>query len=270
MRIIALLALASLSALSMAKDFADDFAVVLATEKTEARFGKMPFDRAHLARAIELAARGGAKGVVVKFFLDRPRDPDGDARLAHSMSLLPVILQARIDDAAPAPHPFPGRFTVGGSDYASAVHGHSGWIPLPLFADKSRDICFVDFSASPIPLIETYRGRAVKSLMLCAVELAIGSKMTLLPSKQIQLGAFTARLDALNRAVVSYPSSDTLKVLELAELLDGTLPKEALKGKVVILGYDGPNIPVIATGLGNRGAHRAFILLLKSFYETGS
>jgi hypothetical protein len=267
-RLFLFLILAGLASLSTAKEFVNDFAVVLASEKTEARFGKLPLDRAVLARAIENAARGGAKGVVVKFFLDRPKDKAGDVRLAQSMSLVPIILQARMDDAEQNPNILPERFTVSGNGLASSVQGRSGWIPLPAFSATSRDICVVDFSASPVPLIETYKGSAVKSLLICAAELAAGAKMNLVPGDRVTVGSMTTRVDKLNQAHVKYPSENDLAVLELSALLDADFPPGALKGKVVILGYDGPNIHTVATPFGNVGAHRAFILLLKSFYES--
>ncbi len=268
MRSLVLLALACLAFPSTASDFARDFAIVLATEKTEARFGRLPLDRALLARAIENAARGGAKGVVVKFFLDRPKDKASDARLAQSLALVPAILQARLDNTEQESNDLPERFTLSGSGHAVSVQGRSGWIPLPAFAAKSSDICFVDFSASPVPIIETYNGRAVKSLLLCAVEMAIGSKMTWVPADHVKVDSFTAHLDNLNQAIVKYPNENTLKVLELSALVDEDFPPGVLRGRVVIIGYDGPNIHTVPTPFGNIGAHRAFILLLKSFYET--
>jgi hypothetical protein len=269
MRIFALLMLACVCAPSAGADFAKDFAVILATEKTEARFGKLPLDRALLAKAVEHAARGGAKGVVIKFFLDRPKDKAADGRLAQSLSLVPVILQARLDDTELVPNILAERFTLG-DGLATFIQGHSAWIPLPAFADKSHDICFVDFSGSPVPLVETYKGRAVKSLLLCAVEFATGSKMTLASPGRIKVGSFNAPVDNLHQTVVKYPSESTFEFFELSALLDDKLPKDTLKGRIVIIGYDGPHIHTVPTPFGQLGAHRAFILLLKSFYESGS
>jgi hypothetical protein len=153
MRYLALFLLLFSPLASLGRDFSRDFVVVFATATTEARFGKVPLDRSLLAKAIENAAHAEAKGVVIKFFLDLPRNPQSDSRLTRAIATVPVILQARIDDAEPNSNP---------------------------------------------------------------------------------------------------------------------LPSGVLKGKVVILAYDGPSNPTVATPIGNLGAHRAFILLLKAFYESGS
>lgn len=267
MRRIALLVLVFLPLWSSAGDFGKDFVVVFATAGTETKFGKLPLDRALIAQAIENAARDEAKGVIVKFFLDQARDADSDARLARSMSLIPVIPQARLDDSEQRPNPLPQRFTLAGAGYATSVQGNSGWIPLPVFADKSRDVCFADFSSSPVPMLETYQGRMVKSLLLCSVELAVGQQASLRAGSEVRIAALSVPLDEQNRASVKFPASASLETVDFADLVAGKLPKGALKGRVVLLGYDGPGIHSVPTPVGNIGAHRAFTLLLKAFYE---
>lgn len=270
MRWLLLLFLALLPLHSSAREFSRDFAVVFVTARTEARFGKIPLDRALLAQAIENAARSMAKGVIVKFFLDQPRQAESDRRLATSLSRLPVILQARLDDTERHPNPLPARFTVSGGPFQTAVQGNSGWIPFPALAEKSHDLGFVDFNTSRIPILENYQGKTVKSLLLCAAELAAGQPARLRPGKSVSVGTLTALLNAENQTWVDFPATSTLASFEFADLVDGTLPADALKGRVVVLAYDGPNSHTVATPFGKLAAHRAFLLLLKSFYESSS
>lgn len=52
------------------------------------------------------------------------------------------------------------------------------------------------------------------------------------------------------------------------QLIDGTISPSALQDKVVIIAYDGENIPTIKTPFGDIGIHRRFVQLLQIFYES--
>lgn len=76
-----------------AGDLASTFAFVMIDDESETRLGDFPYDRAMYAKAIDACARAKAKGVVLKFFLDRPKSVEGDNALGVSMRQLPVVLQ---------------------------------------------------------------------------------------------------------------------------------------------------------------------------------
>lgn len=253
-----------------AGSFAQDFAVVFINQKTETKYGAMPIDRSLLAKAVENASRLRAKGVVIKFFLDQPRLTSSDHLLAESMSRIPVLLQARIDDAEKNPNTLPKASVFSELSFTTSVSGQSGWVPIRQFSEKAKDICFVDFNASPIPIIESYQGKTVKSLLVCAVEIATGQKMLLQPSKSITIGNLVASLDSLNRVNVALTRQEPLAALEFNDLIDGTLSSATLKGKVVIIAYDGPNIHQVDSPVGRIGAHRLFLMYSRKFYETSA
>jgi CHASE2 domain-containing sensor protein len=248
---------------AFAKGFSNDFAVVFIDQASERRFGGFPFDRSIIAQAIERAANAGAKGVVLKFFLDQPRSPSGDEALAKALSRLPVVLQARIDDTEKAANPLPERFSLADPAIKSGVAGSAGWIPLSKFSEPAADVCFVDFAASPVPLIETYQNRPVKSLVLCATELALGTKAVIKSSRAILIGQSEIRVDAQNRISVQVAPDRSISTLPFNDLFDGKLSPATLKNKVVIIGYDGTNIPRI----GGVGIHRLFVQYLRAIYE---
>lgn len=246
-----------------AKDFSNDFVVVFIDETSEARFGSFPLDRSIISQAVEKAADAGAKGIVLKFFFDQARSPGGDVALAKALSKLPVALQARIDDTEKAPNPLPERFLLADRALRSGVAGNAGWIPLGMFSEQAYDVCFVDFVSSPIPLIETYQNKPVKSLVLCASELAIGTKAVFRASQAIFIGKSEIRVDALNRVSVQFEPDRPISTLAFNELFDGRLSPAKLKDKVVIIGYDGTSVPRI----GGVGIHRLFVQNLRAFYE---
>ena len=263
-----MLLLLSLPLGAIGADFERDFAVVFITKETEAKYGRCPLDRALLAHAVERVADAGAKGLILKFFFDQSKTVDGDRRLASALARVPVLLQARIDDSEKMPNPLEERFTLLGANFKTAVSGRSGWIPLPALSQTAHGVCFVDFDASPAPVVETYQGKTVKSLLTCAAELALGQKAVISPAQAISIAKHTAPLDALNRVTIALRSEKSLVSFDFMGLLDGSIPPSALRDRVVIIAYDGPGIPQINSPVGTMGAHRLFGLMLKEFYES--
>lgn len=242
--------------------FDERFAVVFIDAQTEAQYGGFPLDRKYIAQAVEALAQRRAKGAVLKFFFDLPREGDGDARLAQAMGKLPVLLEARIDDTQAQPNPFPGTFWMSGvlPSAVRAFSGESGWIPLASLSAKARDVGFVDLPEPGwVPMVEKYQGKVVKSLHLCALELAFDTTAKLAPGRSLTLAGKTIELDADNRVQIRFPAADKLSCVKFHDLLSGKLESKAVQGKVVILGYDGAKIQLIQSPLGPIKAHRYFV-----------
>jgi hypothetical protein len=147
-----------------------------------------------------------------------------------------------------------------------AVSGSSGWIPLPELAKNATDIGFVDFNSTLVPMVEQYKSRNVKSLVLCAVELAASAKANISQGKQITIGSHVIKLNETNQAVAKLNGTPLKKSLSFDEVLGGSA-KHELSGKIVILAYDGPHIDKYETALGPMGAHRYFVNILRSIYD---
>lgn len=263
-----ILLLLSVPVAAFCGDFERDFTVVFITQATEAKYGRFPLDRSLLAQAVEKAADAGAKGVILKFFFDQSKTTEGDRRLATALSRVPVLLQARLDDSEKEPNPLEDRFTLPGVSFKTVVSGSSGWIPLPELSRRAHDVCFVDFDSSPAPIVEMYQGRTVKSLLACAAELAIGHKAVIRSAKDISIADQTVFLDSLSRVTITLRHEKPLEFFDFNSLLDGSIPPSALRNRVVVIGYDGPSIPLVRSPLGTMGAHRLFVLMLKGFYES--
>ncbi len=246
--------------------FHEDFVVVFIDAAAEAKYGAFPIDRTLEAKAIREAADLGAKGVVMKFFFDQPKDPAADLALAAAMTNLPVVLQARLDDSEAHPNPLPARFTLPGVRALRQISGEVGWIPLPMFCSNASDVGFVDFNTTRVPLLETYQSNTVKSLVVCCMEMAIGTRATISPDGNVTFGTNTLRLDK-QYCVAKLPSKDDLAYIPFDDFLSGKVPASVIKGKVVIIGYDGPLIQAIPTAIGPIKAHRFFVYALKNIYE---
>jgi len=246
--------------------FSDRFAVVFIDSATEAKLGAFPLPRAYYAQAIRQAAALHARAVVFKFFFDQPQDGVDDTALANAMTTLPVALEARFDDTEAQPNPLPARFQLP-ITAVTATAGKSGWIPLPLFADHAAAIGFVDFDSAKAPLLETYRGQTVKSLLVNCLEMAENHAAEVRPGHDIAFGAFHLAVDSLNRCSAALPPGDDYSYIPFHRFLSGDVSPDAIRDKVVIIGYDGPKIHSIATPRGPLRAHRFFIYILQSIWS---
>jgi len=91
-----------------ADSFDESFIIVFIDADMELSYGPVPLKRQLLANAIEKLADAGAKGIVLKFFLDQADDQS----IANALASIPVVLQARIDDREPSPNHLAARFTL--------------------------------------------------------------------------------------------------------------------------------------------------------------
>jgi CHASE2 domain-containing sensor protein len=246
------------------------FAVILIDSETEREYGEFPLDRRLIAQGLEVVADMQAKGVVLKFFFDLPREPESDAALSRAIGKVPTILQARIDDSQVEPNPLPERFFFRDASFERfhLFSGESGWIPLNIFSAKARDIGFVDLPApGQTDIVERYNGKTVRSLALCSLELAFDSRASILGGKSLRLGKRVIPLDSENRVPIRFPSTNQLDYIKFHDLLAKKIDAKEIKGKVVILGYDGAKIPKIESPMGLIGAHRYFIYALKDLSD---
>lgn len=246
------------------------FALVLIDAKSEQEFGAFPFDRAITARGVRQLKAMGAKAVVLKFFFDQPKTAAGDNSLAQAITVLPVALQARIDDTEAAPNKLPTRFFVEGLNLgnSSVLSGQSGWLPMPSLAERAAAVGFVDIaSASRVPVLESYQGRLVKSLSLCAIEMAFDGQASIEPGKALTLAGRRVKLDAANSVPAEFPRGDDLDYVPFHQLFSDPAVAGKLKGKVVVLGYDGAKMQTIPTPVGPRKAHRVFWHGLQALWQ---
>jgi CHASE2 domain len=221
------------------------FVAVFVDAKTEARLGAFPYDRAILGKAIDALAEQGAKGVVMKFFLDQPRSA-GDEALAISMLKMPTVLQARCDDVEPGANTLDERFSkpiIGKLEFP--VSCESGWIPIPALQKNAANVCFADQTAvDELPLRLRYKGRAVNSLYACALTLA---------RKPVP------QPDASGKRKVELRKSPRIEPISLIDVLDGKTNRAVIFGKIVVLGYEGSKAASFETAIGKLNAHRAFM-----------
>lgn len=223
------------------------FVPVFIDAATEAKLGAFPMDRAVYANALVALKKLGAKGVVMKFFLDQPKGK-GDETLAAAMAGLPVVLQAKCDQGEPTPNGLDAPFSSAAGKQDFSVSCQSGWIPLPTLQRTAADVCFIDQPAPDVVLWhERYQGRAVRTLYACALTLA-GNKIT--------------HAESSAPLKVDLKKSPPVNAISLVDVLDGNIDRTRITGKVVVLGYEGAKAPTFDTVMGRLSAHRYFMMNL--------
>ena len=80
-------------------------------------------------------------------------------------------------------------------------------------------------------------------------------------------GASGLRMDGRNCLTAKLPAKNDLAYIPFNEFLTDALAATQIKGKIVILGYDGPHIQSVSTSIGPIKAHRFFVYVLQSVYE---
>jgi CHASE2 domain-containing sensor protein len=248
------------------------FALVMIDEASEAKYGGFPVDRAFTAQAIEKLAVAGVRGVVLKFFFDAPSNTASDAALASAMSKTKVILQARIDDSESKPNRLPERFALPVGAGPVAVSGVSGWLPLPILSNRAHNVGFVDItSPDRVPAFERLGDRSYPSLTVAAISLALGDPaLNIAPGKQLRLGSKTIPLDAQSQITLSanaFRGADDTAYFSLADVVEGKVSLQALRGKLVVIGYHGSRMPTVRVNAGAIKLHLAFWLTLNDVWK---
>jgi len=249
------------------------FVAVFIDKATEDQLGPFPYDRLIYARAIRRLDDMGARAIVVKFFLDQAKSATGDHELASTFatSKARIILESRLDDTQPNPNEFPSRFALGVKwpDAIDVLSGESGWIPLPQFSAPASDIGFADVrSLDGVPVILKYRGKFVKSLFTCALEAAFNDTARIKPADSFSIAKHQVPITRGNEIEVNVPSDDPIPYLSFEDILNGNVADKDVRGRVVVLGFVGPESSTVRTKIGPVAVHRWFWHMLVSCYET--
>ena len=265
----ALIVLQALGALNAAsrRSLDESFAFVFIERRAEEEWQGPPFDRSLYARAIDRCRELGAKGVVIKLFLDQARAEPGDEALAVAMSRIPAILQARMEAETGTGNNLPEKFAFSLQPLAVRERGDHAWIPLPRLSAVAADIGFVDFADEKIPLLEGYRGKIYKSVVVCALELQSGQRVRLDGNGELLLGDRPFRADAryvlgIKRSLAPLPAHG------LSDLLSGKTSRAEIEGKVVILGWTGAKAGTISAPEGEVPVHVYFGQCLRAVFTS--
>jgi CHASE2 domain-containing sensor protein len=241
-------------------------------ERTEAKLGSFPYERDKTAKVIESLAQLKAKAVILKYFIDLPKTEKLDDQLAKVMEKIPVYLQAKLDSTEAKPNQLDVKNSLQVlGDKKSLLSAKSGWIPLPKFSNKSAGIGFVDaFDEKPIqkfPVVVKYQDAVYPSLALLALKEVIGASPQVEIGKKVFLKNKSVPINHRAEVFINFPEKDELVPISFLDVLEKKISQKEIEGKVVVLGYDGKNSPLIDTSIGKLKLHRAFYYSLLSLYS---
>ena len=199
--------------------------IVLAAidDRTAARYGPLPLNRAKLAEGLEFLAQAQPRVVALDLLIGEPGDPAHDARLARAVHLFPrTVLGAALESDA-GPH----------------------WIlPLPALA-LDRTVAHVHASPDAdgivrsVLLLKQAAGRRFWSLGLETARWASSADRPLESAGSVSLGQIripASENDSRSMMVNYVGPEGTFPRVSFGALLDRTADAAQFRGKIVIVG----------------------------------
>ncbi|KRR26591.1 CHASE2 domain-containing protein [Bradyrhizobium retamae] len=222
-----------------------DLVTIVAIDDTIVKLvGTYPLPRAEIAKIVEAIARLEPKVIAIDLLLIDKGPADGDAALAKSVAAGPTVLAAAAvfsntvqpsaeNDGPLARLPKASRFLL----------------PLPAFADRA-EVGIANVATGQtgtplsVPMLFRTRDKIELSFPLRVASIAIDQPLTIEPDR-LRFGDRlipTASHYAL--PISYYGPRQTIRTISAASLIDGQIDKEAIQGRIVVLG-------ATATGAGD-------------------
>ena len=222
-----------------------DLVTIVAIDDTIVKLGgTYPLPRAEIAKIVEAIARLEPKVIAIDLLLVDKGPADGDAALAKSLAASPTVLAAAAvfsntvqpsaeDDGPLARLPKADRFLL----------------PLPAFADRAEvGIANVTTGQTgtplSVPMLFRTRDKIELSFPLRVASVAIGQPLTIEPDRLLFGDRPIATASDYALPISYYGPRRTIRTVSAANLIDGQIDKEAIQGRIVVLG-------ATATGAGD-------------------
>lgn len=222
-----------------------DLVTIVAIDDSTVRLGgSYPLPRAEMAKIVEAIARLAPKVIAIDLLLVDKRPADGDAELAKSFEGRPTVLAAAAvfsNTLQPS--------TENDGPLARLPQADRFLLPLPAFADHAEvGIANVTTGQTgtplSVPMLFRTDDKIELSFPLRVASIAIGEKLTIEPDR-LKFGdrpIATASDYAL--PISYYGPRHTIRTISATNLIDGSIDKEAIAGRIVVLG-------ATATGAGD-------------------
>jgi adenylate cyclase len=222
-----------------------DLVTIVAIDDATVRLGgSYPLPRAEIAKIVEAIARLEPKVTAIDLLLVDKRPADGDAELAKSFEGRPTVLAAAAvfsntlqpsadNDGPLARLPKADRFLL----------------PLPAFADHA-EVGIANVATGQtgtplsVPMLFRTDDKIELSFPLRVASIAIGERLTIEPGRLLFGDRPIATASDYALPISYYGPRHTIRTVSAASLIDGSIDKEAIQGRIVVLG-------ATATGAGD-------------------
>lgn len=202
---------------------------------------------------------GVSSGTLYSAILEAERKLDNDGQLSSAIAaatnvILPLYVTIG-DQAAAADATLPAPLARSSREAATpfgAVQGREMTPPIAPFADASRALGHVnvlndeDGTVRREPLLMHYHGRVYPSLALQSALAFLNIKpadISTATAGRLKAGRLSVPVDAQGRMLISYSGRfNTFTYYSFIDVISGTVPASAFKGKIVLVGP-------IATGI---------------------
>ena len=222
-----------------------DLVTIVAIDDTIVKLGgAYPLPRAEIAKIVEAIARLEPKVIAIDLLLIDKGLADGDAALAKSIA-------AQSDRAGGGGGIFEHRSAFRGDDgpLARLPKADRFLLPLPAFADRAEvGIANVTTGQTgtplSVPMLFRTRDKIELSFPLRVASVAIGKQLTIEPDRLLFGDRPIATASDYALPISYYGPRRTIRTVSAANLVDGQVDKEAIQGRIVVLG-------ATATGAGD-------------------
>ena len=116
-------------------------------------------------------------------------------------------------------------------------------------------------------MIESYRGAYVRSFWLMCMELAFDDGALVTPGRDVSFNDKSLELDERSVASIEFPKEDRVATISFLDFVDGRVPDDVIRDRVIVIGADTTKMPTIETPIGKLGIHRVMNLQLIGLYE---
>ena len=222
-----------------------DLVTIVAIDDTIVKLGgSYPLPRAEIARIVEAITRLEPKVIAIDLLLVDKGPADGDAALAKALAAVPTVLAgaavfsniiqpSAADDGPLARLPKADRFLL----------------PIPSFADRA-EVGIANVSTGQtgtpmsVPMLFRTSDKIELSFPLRVASVAIGQKLTIEPDRLLFGDRPIATASDYALPISYYGPRQTIRTVSAANLIDGTIDREAIQGRIIVLG-------ATATGAGD-------------------
>ena len=239
-------------------------------------YGQWPWPRTRLAELVRRLHADGAAAIVMDVLLAEPDRttprtmarlwnnplvsaalqglPDHDAVLAQALAQGHVVLGSSLLNGVSATHspdavqPPYRIINSGGSAPMSRLHGFDSAVwPLPVFRQTASGVGAMNFVSDRdsvvrrMPLLVRLGGQIVPSLGAEALRAAQSTRNYLLRSgpaglTDVRIGDITVPTNAQAEIWLDFGRAPAVQWVSAAQVLDGTLPANALRGRIMLIG----------------------------------
>ncbi|OCK55287.1 adenylate/guanylate cyclase domain-containing protein [Bradyrhizobium sp. LMTR 3] len=222
-----------------------DLVTIVAIDDTVVKLvGTYPLPRAEIAKIVEAITRLEPKVIAIDLLLIDKGPADGDAALAKSLAAGPTVLAAAAvfsNTVQPS--------TENDGPLARLPKASRFLLPLPSFADRA-EVGIANVATGQtgtplsVPMLFRTDDKIELSFPLRVASIAMGQKLTIEPDRLLFGDRPIMTASDYSLPISYYGPRHTIRTVSAASLIDGSIDKEAIQGRIVVIG-------ATATGAGD-------------------